>query len=344
MNRVFAYILLIVVLTGCSSVKRIYIETHNPAEITFPEEVSRVLIVNNALPQPSDVGYELYILGIEKDTCRANADSALWDACRMLGKAMVDANYFEDVLLYNQSTRTDDAFLADGKLTNRQVAELCAETETDAIISFDRLIFNMRKDVDAFAEGYLQGNIKIDINGIVRAYLPNRAAPLATIAVTDSLLIQEYGMDISILDAFLPSPDEALQMAGKYIGTSLYPTFVPYWEEEMRWYYTGMNSRWKEASAYAAAAKWEDAARSWEILYNKTTDAKTKAKLASNIALGNELSGDFVKASEWATIAKDFFEKEEGIEGNNFQLLKIYEGVLNTRIQSDRKLDIQFGQ
>jgi len=344
MKKIYSFLLLLILFTGCSSVKRFNIETFNPAAITFPAEVTRVLVVNNALPQPSDVGYKLRILGVEKDTCRAQADSALWDACKTLGTAMVEANYFDDVLLYHDPARTDDSFLADGKMTSQQVRDLCAETETDAIISFDRLIFNMEKDVEAFSGGYLKADIKIMINGIVRTYLPGRNVPLATIAVVDSLLIQDFAQDLEILDAFMPTPDEALRTAGRYIGVSLYPTFVPYWEEEIRWYYTGMNSRWKEASAFAASGKWKEALEYWEEIYAKTQNSKSKAKLASNIALGKEMTGDFAKAKEWAATSQDLFQKQEGEEGNNTKLLTVYVNVLNQRVQSDRKLDIQFGQ
>ncbi|MDF9830026.1 DUF6340 family protein [Parabacteroides sp. PF5-6] len=344
MKRIASVLFLVILLTGCQSIKELYIETYNPAEITYPEAVARILIVNNTVPQPPDVGYELYLLGKQQDTCRANADSAAWDACKTLGKAIIEANYFEDVLLYHFPTRTDDRFIADGKMSAEKVRELCKETGTDAIISFDRLLFNMRKDVDAVSNDEFQGKIKVEVGGIVRTYLPDRTIPLASVVVNDSLEFREYAVHQELLDVFLPTPDVALRAAGTYIGATLYPTFVPYWDEEKRWYYTGAGSRWKEASAYAAAGKWTEALESWHTLYTKSSNKKIKAKLASNMALGEEMTGHFDKAHHWAVTSKDLFKETEGEEAMHTKLLHAYTAVLQQRIQSDKKLDIQFGE
>lgn len=340
----YSVLLLVLLLTGCSSVKELYIETYNPAEITYPDHITRILIVNNTVAQPPDVGYELYILGEQKDTCRADADSAAWDAARTLGKAIVESNYFDDVLLYHFPTRGDDTFLADGKMTAEKVRELCQETGTDAIISFDRLLFNMRKDVDALSDGFLQGKIKVEVGGIVRTYLPDRTIPLASVVVNDSLVFSEFASDINILNAFLPSPEDALRTMGSYIGATLYSTFVPYWDEERRWYYTGAGSRWKEASAYASSGKWAEALGSWSTLYTKSTNKKARARLASNQALAEEMLGRLDKAEQWAATAWDLFKETEGDEAMNTRLLGAYTTVLQQRIQSDKKLDIQFAE
>ena len=80
-------------LSACSTINYVGIETYNPAEVTFPENVAKVLIVNNAVPQPEDAGYEYTLQGEKQDTCKAKADSALFDACRTLGEAIVEASY-----------------------------------------------------------------------------------------------------------------------------------------------------------------------------------------------------------------------------------------------------------
>ena len=51
------YLLVACLFSACSTVEYIEIETYNPAGITFPKNVGKVLVVNNAVPQPDDVGY-----------------------------------------------------------------------------------------------------------------------------------------------------------------------------------------------------------------------------------------------------------------------------------------------
>ena len=216
--RTTLYLLMACLFSACNTIEYIGIETYNPAEITFPKNVDKVLIVNNAVPQPDDVGYTYNLYGTVQDTARAHADSALYDACHSLGKSIVDVSFFNDVLLYHDGTRQDTKYLVDEKLTPETVKELCRETGTDAVISLDRLLFRMEKDVVAFAEGFVVGGVDIEITGVVRGYLPGRDNPLATVYVQDSVFWSESADNMELLKLYLPSPDEALRAAGQYIG------------------------------------------------------------------------------------------------------------------------------
>jgi len=317
------------------------IDTYNPAEITFPENVKNILIVNNAYPQNPASGYEYSLYGVNQDTCRAHADSALFDAPIFLAKAIADADFFEDVLIYHYATRKDTIAAFDVKLTSDQIIELCEETGTDAVVSFDRLLFNMKKDVTAQSESGVLGKIRVDAFAIVRGYLPGRANPLATVVVSDSVFWEEYVDNLSILDLILPNSDNALRIAAAYVGTRVYPNFVPHWNTESRWYFTDLNSRWKEATTYANGQKWDLAGERWQSIYNSSNKKQVKAKLASNIALCYEMLSDFKKAYEWAEKSKGYFEESLGENHNHTKLLTLYAKALSERIQSDVKLDIQ---
>ena len=113
--RTTLYLFVACLFSACSTIEYIGIETYNPAEITFPKKVDKVLIVNNAVPQPDDVGYTYNLYGTVQDTARAHADSALYDACHSLGKSIVDVSFFNDVLLYHDGTRQDTKYLVDEK-------------------------------------------------------------------------------------------------------------------------------------------------------------------------------------------------------------------------------------
>ncbi len=97
----------------------------------------------------------------------------------------------------------------------------------------------------------VMGMIDVQMAGVIRSYVPDREAPLATVHMKDSIYWAESADYMPILDKVLPSPENALRGAGKYFGAKVYANFVPHWEKETRWYFTGMGSRWKEASVYA---------------------------------------------------------------------------------------------
>lgn len=344
MLRTSFYLLITALLTACGSVNYIGIQTYNPAEVTFPKEVHRVLIVNNALPQPEKVGYQYKLFGTLQDTARAEADSALFDACAALGKSIVDVSFFDDILLYHDGTRQDSRYYEDEKLSSEVVTSLCEETGTDAIISIDRLLFEMEKNVVAFPEGFVAGNIDVKMAGVVRSYLPGREKPLAVVYVNDSIFWSESADNMEQLKVYLPNPTEALRAAGQYIGTKVTPNFVPHWENESRWYYTGMASSWKEASAYAASGKWEEAALRWKTMYNRSPGWSTRAKAASNLALYYEMDTKLKEAYEWATKSYNLFEKNKGVDDKYTQIQKLYMEALLNRLRSENKLKMQIAE
>jgi hypothetical protein len=317
------------------------IEAYNPSEVTYPESVHKILIVNNALPQPPDAGYEFTFLGQAQDTCTANVDSALFDASRALGVAIAETNFFDDVLFFHEGTRKDNSFLEDIRLSRDVVESVCEETGVDAVISFDRLLFATKKKVAIFAEGYVTGVIDIVMTGVMRSYLPGRTNPLVTIMVSDSVSFYEEAYNVELLSALLPSTDEALRIAGSYIGKKVYNAFVPHWETGLRWYFTGIGARWKEATAYTGSEKWDKAAERWQYIYDHTTNSANKAKSAANLALAAEISGDFEKALEWAKISHALFAENKGNENSHTLKQELYIATLEKRIVNDRKLNLQ---
>jgi len=344
MKKAFC-ILIIYLSTACSNIRYLGIETYDPAEITYPPGLRQMLIVNNASPQSPDTGYEFTLLGIPQDSCRAQADSALFDACRSLGTALAESNYFDDVRLFEERTRQDETSYADIRLDRETVEDLCQETGADAIISFDRLLFDMKKNIRSFAdEGYVSGSISIDITGTARSYLPGRDAPLIAVLVSDSLLWTEWGLNIDHLNTLLPTPDDALRIAANYIGAKIYPAFVPHWTNETRWFYTGIGARWKEATAYADNSKWENALERWQYIHTRATRWKEKARSASNLALAFELTGHLDKALEQASLAHRLFEQNNGEDDDFTRLQQLYVEALKKRIENDNKLNLQIGE
>ena len=318
------------------------IETYNPAEVTFPDKVNKLLIVNNSVAQPEDWGYELTIQGKEQGGNKVKADSALLEACRSLGSAIVDASFFNDVLLYNKAVRQDKNAHLDTKLTAEQVEALCEETGTDAIISIDRLLFDMKKEVTDLGV-YVTGLIDVKMAGVVRSYVSGRELPLTTIHLNDSTMWGESAENQTVLNKILPSPEDALKASGEYFGLKLYANFVPHWQKETRWYFTGMGSRWKEASAYAEKEKWAEAEARWNAIYKNAENWNPRSRAASNLALCNEMKGDLVKALEWATISYNLFKENKGNKEYT-DFMEVYVKVLTERIRSDKKLNIQFGK
>lgn len=341
MKKSISLIGLFLLLTACGGINYIGIETCNPGEVTFPHQVKTVLMVNNAVPQAEKSGYTYTLLGVVQDTATARSDSALFDLCASCGRAILDAAYFDDVRLFHDPLREQSSGISDVKLNKEQVEALCEYNEADAVISLDKMLFYMDKRVDPLGAGYLNGKITVKMSGILRAYLPEREQPLATVLIEDSVQFEQIAEDLRLLNLYLPSADKALRIAGDYLGNNLADYFVPHWSEETRWYYSSVNSRWKEATAYASKGEWGSAEQIWKKLYNSSSSDAARAKLASNIALTEEMQSQLQAAYDWACKSAELFRKSEGEKSSNTKLLNAYQEVLQHRVQADQKLNAQ---
>ncbi len=344
MKHLFGLIGWVWLLTACSSINYLSIDTFNPAEVTFPSSANKVLIVNHAVPQPADWGYSYTVDGKVKATQGAKADSALVDFCRSLGEAMVAEEFFQDVMLYHEPTRTDQHPEYDLKMSAQQVDSLCEVAGADLLISLDRLLFESDREETDLGGGFTVGNIKVRMAGVIRAYLPGRSAPLATVQIVDSVAWEQSADLAPILNELLPTPEEALRTAGSYLGAKARVNFVPHWQRETRWYFSASGALWKEAAAYAANERWEKAEERWSRLWQSAKGWKSQAQAASNLALCEEMKGDLQKAHEWATTSYELFKQKVGEEDQQTQLLELYVKALTERIRSDQKLDVQIGK
>lgn len=340
-------ILISILFTSCSNMNYIGIETYNPAEVTFPENVGTVVIVNNAILQPNNFGIDAVLVNKQIDTCTVKLDSALYYATQSLAGNLQDSKYFNKVLIYKEPVRSSGEFYSDEKLTPENVELICSRTGADAVISIDRIMFNTRLFVYPLNYDYLMGDITIKIASEIRSYLPGRANPLATIHIHDSIHTMfdteiEQKSNLPIIK--LPPTEDMANYAAEEIFSKATPNLVPHWNNESRHYFKGLNSRWKEATVCATNEKWNKAAEYWQQIFNKSSGTGTKAKAAFNMALHNELKGNLPQALEWAEKSKTLFEKKYKNNNNNKELAQVYVEILTKRIHADNRLNVQTGK
>ena len=328
-------LLLAVVFFSCQSYRIVKIETLNPATITFPHDIRTVMIVNNAAQQPDDFGHQFIHYQNSDSTLSIPADSMAYYFCMSLGKEIAESPFFDDVRLCDDTLRHDSDFYFSLPLTVNDVKRYCDAYDVDALITLDKFYF---KTVlfNGYKHEYVNWDfIKIELTGELKTRWPGENV-VFTIPFTDSLT---WTMDYYIpVETFtIQDVQYAMRYVAEYTAQKMYIHFVPYWLEDDRWFYTNISSDWKRATAYAVAAKWELAATIWSPLFDKTTNKRQKARLASNLALAHEMRGDFTKALEFAENACTLY----GEASEDDTLRKMQENYVETlkkRIEDDRKL------
>lgn len=339
----FATLFLSCLLFSCRSFKLIEIETYNPSAITFPPEVKTVMIVNNSAQQPDHIGHNFKSFTKGDSVISASVDSMAWHLCMSLGKAIAESPVFEDVRICEDTLRRDSLFYNVRPFTADEVQSLCDNYGVDALVSLDKLFFNT-VFYETDHSNFVIGNaINVEISGEIRALWPDQKEVYA-IPFVDSLMWIMDENDLFSTTLAILSPEDvksAMLYFSTYTGEKLYANFVPFWSEDKRWYYTNISSEWKRGTAFAAAGKWTDAIAIWKPLLEKTNKWKSKAFLASNLALCHEMTGDFSKAIEYAEIAYGLFKEYTEESNQQTKLQHTYLDLLKNRNEADRLLSKQ---
>ncbi|OJU44129.1 MAG: hypothetical protein BGN96_01755 [Bacteroidales bacterium 45-6] len=217
------------------------------------------------------------------------------------------------------------------------VRKLATEANADVVLSLDQLkaytkYWSDRVDFFTYADS-LQTNIYVGIN----LFNPEGKRLAPTLRLAHSLM---WNVHLKTVDRkkFL---DEALLMQGLkatavQTADMASDKLVPQWETKERWYYLFPGNKMALAKNHANRGEWVKAAKIWGQLYDEEKSEAKLSKLASNIALANEMTDDIENALNWIGIAK---EHGEGLSPGDRQRLGSYEKQLKARLTEFKKLD-----
>ena len=340
----FLIVFLLSLLSSCHPYRIIEIETYNPSTLTFPKEIKTVMIVNNSAQQPDNVGHRYESNTKGDSVVSVSADSMAYIFCMSLGKTIADSPLFSDVRICEDTLRRDSLYYNTEIFKPDEVKSFCADYGVDALISLDKLFFSTvdRERTKLFLSESSR-DIYVQITGELRVLWPDQKE-IYIIPFIDSL--SWYYDDVVISENALkvviePDTRFAMLYLSDITGQKMQVNIVPFWSEDKRWYYTNINSDWKQGTVFARAEKWSEAANVWEPLLEKNKKWEQKARLALNIALCYEMKGDFKKAIEFAETSYKLFEKHTSENDAFYGMHKTYIDILNKRMEGDKLISKQ---
>lgn len=343
--RQSVYIVIVaIVLSACSGIKTLTIQTHEAAQVTLPKDIRKLLIVDNAVSQSSDVGHTVRRLGRSiSERATVITDSLPIIFTEALAQFLEEEEFYDVVMLHDKPLRLDREYWKEEPLSPEKMLELKKETGADAIVSLDKLLVTSNWRDNFIQEGYPYATLNSKISTTLRVYLPTLEGKIPTIHFTDSL--QWEGFDISDGRAYaefvIPHAEHALKDLTIYAADKMTYVLTPHWMTQERWYYTLPSSTVREAESFAEQAKWAEAVAKWESFYNSSKKKIDKAKVASNIALGYEMLDDLKTAHTWITIAQELFNESTVTESLERKRASVYKAEIERRLNVSNKLNMQ---
>lgn len=331
-------------LTGCAGIKTLTIQTQEPAQVTLPANIGKLIVVDNVVEQPSDIGHTKQLMGkskAEKVSVRTDSLSILYTEA--LAQFLSEEGHFETVIVHTKPLRTDDVYWQEEPISPEMMQELRKSTGADAVVSLDRLLVTSDWQDLFIQQGYPYAKLSAKISSTMRAYLPTLEGQIPTVQFIDSLYWE--GFDISDGMAYaefvVPHAEEALKELAIYAADKMTYVLTPHWITQERWYYTLPSSTMRAGESFAEQTKWAEAVEKWNSFYNSTKNKTDKAKTASNIALGYEMLDDIETARDWIIVAQKLFEESTPASSLERKRIAIYKTEVERRLDNSNKLNMQ---
>ena len=328
-----------ILFSACTSTKTLVINVEKPAELTLPNNVHNIVIVNNSVLQPEDNGHKALLNSKDtNESISVSTDSI--DIILMEGiyEKIAEKNYFDNISLYPDLTRTDDNYDQYIDLSPQKIMEIAESSNSEAVISLDKVSL-VTKSNSRPSEDLIFKFLDLEIHAIFRIYSDKGKAMSPPFLVQDSIFWVETRYEKELLTDSLPSRGDALKLGAELLSEKISKVFTPYWSDELRIYYGDV----KEATKKMDSNDWVGARTLWEEEFNKDNKSKKKARIANNIALTYELTDNMKEAAIWAQTSCDLFSEEQSTSVDRDYLARVtaYKEILITRMNEFRILDLR---
>ena len=294
------------------------IDEYKDAERNALRGVRNVLVVNNALVQPTDFGHSTVLDGKNQSGIEIALDRAPLYNMFSLTQFLDASGELTRVELLDKSQNSSTNYYQRMVLSQERARELIQTYEVDALLVLNQLV--LYDVVEAFLtdEGGYYAYMQAFAQSHWNVYYSDHR-PVKTITQADTL-VWESDIENTRMQALnkLPNRQEALLYLATTVGETLGQSLVPSWEPVRRYLYTADNIHVQNGLDAFRYQRWEEAIHHWKQVANDETGKKPKtsktpkttkatAVAAANIAIAYELLGDYSLACDYANEASRLF-------------------------------------
>lgn len=307
-------------LASCSSLQTISFDRLQAADVSFPDAVRKVAVINNMpVLEPKD----------DNKIISPDLEGNGKIATEAFAENIANVNYFDQVIICDSVFRAKDEIPRANVLLNKdEIQKLADDLGVDMIFSFDRVHIQTKPGVLLYPDYPIPLDaVDAIISPVIRVYVPSRDKPLFIVAKQDTI---SWEIDPSLSD------QKIVKECSEYAASLPIAHLLPHWTDVTRFYYDGGNVEMRDAGVYVRENNWEGAYNLWKTVYEKKKGSQ-KVKAAFNIALYYDMKDEPEQAKEWIEKARKLVKpgsKEE-------QLAAFYLLELDDREDKLSKLRIQ---
>ena len=350
MTRIDSYLrnfMLIVVggcMLSCSSMNSLTVPVTQPAPVFLPSTVRSIGIINRSLPSEQNnkldqIDKILSVEGLNLD--KEAAQKALVG----LKDELAVSGMFDEVRILDDSTVNSIGMgVFPSVLSWRQINRLCDENEVDAIFALSFYDTDTRVDYDVVPVE-IKGPLGVKIPAIEhhansnthirsgwRIYDPVNQYVVDEFVITNFVQMQGVGINpVNAVKAIIVGRKENIHQVSSQIGQKYAYRLLPSYTRVRREYFVKGTDKFEVAKRRAQAGDWDGAAELWNQEINNKK-AKIAGRAHYNMAISNEINGNFNDAVAWATKSYADYNNKEALD---------YLKLLKRRIENEDQLAFQ---
>ncbi|MFA5047196.1 MAG: DUF6340 family protein [Paludibacter sp.] len=320
-----------VFLSSCTSLLFTSLDVLRPAKTAFAAEATNLLLLNNTVTQPPELGHKTQLLNERTKYVLLSSDSLPIFCLAALKQELEVKDFFSSVNLLPDSKNTNTDFSVINRLEHDSVKSLCNSTQSNVILSLDQIKVN--DDLSEFfipENGSYLATLELRFETHWSINYPN-SPKINTVQFKDTLYweSESYNRHKAVSD--LPKRQDALIDGALYVGQHSINRFVPHWEKVDRYFFNPRNRLMRQGMDSVYVKNWKSAINYWEKAKETSHSTWIEAQAENNIAIAYEIIGDIDKALQYATLSFKSFGLLEFTNSETLNRMSEYVGDLTIR-------------
>jgi len=332
-----------VFLTSCTELLYTSLDVLRPAKVAFAPNANNLLVVNNTVVQPRNLGHRTELLNQKTKNVSIETDSIALFCLGSLTEELESKSFFSTVQLTPNSVNTSTNFSIINPLDTETVTKLCNTNHADVVLSLDKIKLN-----DDISEYYLNETssfltvLEVRYESFWSIHYPN-SSDITPIQFKDTIYWESESYDSKKAMDGLPKRMDGIIDGALIVGKKSINRFLPYWDKADRYLYKSQNKYIKQGIDSVYVKNWKSAIIIWEKALKNSKNACIQTQAANNIAVAYEITGDIDKAIEYATLTLNYFAKSYFSNYKTLLQLSDYLEELNNRKKDIAILKKQVG-
>ena len=304
----FMIIFLMFSISACKT-RQISMQLLVPAEITLPQYVNTVAILNRSLPDKRDQLVNVLEGFITGESILADREGS-FNCIRGAEAHLNESPRLKAISIETDTYKGTGTRQFPELLDWKEVDALCQQYKADAVIALETFDsdFNItkwtseskeKKNGKEVVKTVYHAKLRANVNSGWRIYDNIHKTIIDQANFTDRKEWSETGPNSQAAVDKLPSKRHAINESGSYAGIQMANRISPNWRTERRTYFVKGNKELLEAKEQVKFNNWDAAILIWKKL-SDAPDLEISGRACYNLALASERKGDIDAAIYWA--------------------------------------------